>query len=172
VQLGVRSGVGPRFTPVEAALVTLRAKHPNPWDLGLRIAVLRSQSIAQSDAAGDSTFDWLAGRVEGCFWSATLAPALSATPCVSTQIGQLTVVGAPEPLPGATGRRAATLWLEAGGGVRLELQLLEALSLELQGEALVPLTRYRFAFDRPDTHVYQVPALAASALFGLVAHFP
>lgn len=172
VQLGARSGVGPRFTPVEAAVVALRANHPGPWDLSLRLAFLRGQPIAHSAAAGDSTFEWLAGRVEGCFWSAALAPSLTATPCASTHVGQLTAVGAPTPLPGARGRRAAGLWLEAGGGLRFELELVKFLSLELQGEALVPLIRYRFAFDRPDTGVYRVPPLAAYALLGLVAHFP
>lgn len=172
VQLGARSGVGPRFTPVEAAVVGFRSNPPHPWYLSLRIAFLRGQPLTHSDAAGDSTFEWLAGRVEGCFWSATLTRVLTATPCVATHVGQLTVVGAPKPLPGAAGGRASALWLEAGGGVRFELELMKALSLELQGEALVPLTRYRFAFDRPDTDVYRVPPLAAYALFGLVAHFP
>jgi hypothetical protein len=172
VQLGARSGVGPRFTPVEAAVLAMRGQDRRPWQVGVRIAFLRGQPITHSDAAGDSTFKWLAARVEGCFWSAALSRALTATPCLSTHVGQLTVVGAPEPLPGATGRRAAGLWLEAGGAVRLELQLVKALSLEMQGEALLPLTRYRFAFDRPDTDVYRVPPLAAYASFGLVAHFP
>lgn len=172
VQLGARSGVGPRFTPVEAAVLAIRGQDRQPWQVGVRIAFLRGQPISHSDPAGDSTFKWLAGRVEGCFWSAALSRDLTATPCLSTHVGQLTVVGAPEPLPGAKGRRAAGLWLEAGGSLRLELQLLEALSLEMQAEALMPLTRYRFAFDRPDTAVYRVPPLAASASFGLVAHFP
>jgi hypothetical protein len=169
VQLGARSGVGPRFTPVEAAVLAIRGQDRQ---LGVRVAFLRGQPITHSDAAGDSTFKWLAGRVEGCFWSAALSHAVTATPCLSTHVGQLTVVGAPEPLPGARGRRAAGLWLEAGGALRLELRLVEALALEVQGEALMPLTRYRFAFDRPDTAVYRVPPLAAYASFGLVAHFP
>lgn len=172
VQLGVRSGVGPRLTPVEAAVLGMRAQHRHARELSVRIAFLRGQPITHSDAAGDSAFKWLAGRVEGCFWSVALTEGLSATPCLSTHIGQLAVEGEPEPLPGATGRRAAGVWLEAGGGVRLELRLVKGLALELQGEAVVPLTRYRFAFDRPDTEVYRVPRLAAYASFGLVAHFP
>jgi hypothetical protein len=172
VQLGARSGVGPRVTPVEAAVLALRATHSRSWDLGVRIAFLRGQPIAHSDPAGDSTFRWLAGRVEGCLGSAALSRDLRVIPCVSSHVGQLTVVGTPEPLPGATGRRAAGLWLEAGGSVRLELQLVEGLFLEMRGEGLVPLTRYRFAFDRPDTNVYRVPPLAAYAGFGLVAYFP
>jgi hypothetical protein len=171
VQLGARSGVGPSFTPVEAAAIALRGKHQRSWDLGVRIGLLRSQPITHSDAVGDTTFKWLAGRVEGCLGTA-LAPGLTVTPCISGHLGQLTVVGAPAPLPGATGRRAAGLWLEAGGAVRLDLQLVEGLSLEVQGEALAPLTRYQFAFDRPDTNVYRVPALATYACFGLIAHFP
>jgi hypothetical protein len=171
VQLGARSGVGPVFTPVEAAVLSVRATKRHPWELGLRVALLRGQPITHSDAAGDSTFEWLAGRVEGCFWSARLSRAFSATPCFSSHVGQLTVVGAPEPLPGARGRRAAGLWLEAGGALRLQLQLVKALSVEIQGEALLPVTRYRFAFN-PDTDVYRVPPVAAYGSFGLVAHFP
>ena len=172
VQLGARPGVGPSFTPVEAAVIALSGKHPRSWNLGVRIGFLRGQPITHSAVAGDSTFKWLAGRVEGCFWSAALSRALSVTPCISTHVGQLTVVGTPEPLPGARGRRAAGLWLEAGGALRLELQVVNGLSLEMQGEALAPVTRYQFAFDRPDTNVYRVPALAAYGCFGLVAHFP
>jgi hypothetical protein len=172
VQLGARSGVGPRWTPVEAAVLALRGQHSHSWDVGLRIGFLRGQPISHSDPAGDSSFRWLAGRVEACLGGAALSRSLRVMPCLSTHMGQLTVVGAPQPLPGAEGRSATGLWLEAGGALRLELQLVEGLFLEMQGEALAPLTRYRFAFDRPDTNVYRVPPLAAYGGFGLVTHFP
>jgi hypothetical protein len=171
-QLGVRSGVAPRLTPVEAALLSLRRQHHASWGLGVRIGLVRGQPITYSNAAGDSTFKWLAARIDGCVWSAALSRFLVVTPCVLTHVGQLTVVGDPEPLPGAAGRRAAAAWIEAGAAVRLEMVLVKTLSLEAQGEALLPLKRYRFAFDRPDTNVYQVPPLAAHASLGLVVHFP
>jgi len=160
VQLGARSGVGPSVTPVGGGVIALR------------IAFLRAQPITYSDDAGTSSFKWLAGRVEGCLWSARFFAALSASPCLTSQVGRLTVTGEPEALPGAAGGSAAKLWLEAGGALRLELRVVKSLSIEAQGEALVPFTRYRFAFDRPDTLVYQVPPLAAGAFLGLAAHFP
>ena len=172
VQLGARSGVGPSPTAVEAGFLAVGAQHLRPWDLGLRIAFLRGQPITHSDRAGDSSFKWLAGRAEGFFWSVVPFDAVTITPCLLTHFGQITVVGAPEALPGATGRQAARLWLDVGGAVRVAMRLLEGLSLEAQGEALAPLIRYRFAFDRPDTDVYRVPRLGAGAYLGLVAHFP
>lgn len=172
VQLGARSGVGPSFTPVGGGVIALRGDHQGPWDLALRMAFLRGQPITHADDAGTSSFKWLAGRVEGCVWSARFFAALTVTPCLASNVGQLTVAGAPEALPGAAGGSAAKLWLEAGGALRLELQIVKSLSIEAQAEALVPFTRYRFAFDRPDTLVYRVPRLAAGVFFGLAAQFP
>lgn len=172
VQLGARTGVGPSLTPIEAGLLAVGVHHPHPWDLSLRIAFLRGLPTSHTDQAGSSSFKWLAGRVEGCAWTASLFDRVTVTPCLLTHFGQLTVVGAPEALPGAAGRQAARLWLEMGGTVRVGLRLLQGLSLEAQADALAPLIRYRFVFDRPDTDVYRVPRLAAAAFLGLIAHFP
>jgi hypothetical protein len=69
------------------------------------------------------------------------------------------------------GREAAKLWADAALTARLELRLWRVLALETQAELLFPLTPYRFAFDSPDTPVYQVPRVAAAAFVGLAVHF-
>lgn len=171
VQLGARSGVGPSWTAVEAGFLGLRGEHQARWGTRLRLGVLRGQPIRHSDRAGATTFEWLAGRVEGCA-SRLLFEAFTVAPCLASHIGQLTAIGDPEALPGASGDRVANLWLEAGSALRLEWHVIPALSIELHGEALLPLTRYRFAFDGPDTPVYRIPSVAAGAYLGLAAHFP
>jgi len=171
VQLGARAGVGPSWTAVEAGFLGLRGDHEARWGMRLRLGVLRAQPIRHADSAGATTFEWLAGRVEGCA-SRVLVEAVAVAPCLVGHVGQLTAIGEPEALPGATGDSVASLWLEGGGALRLEWHVVQGLSVEAHGEALLPLTRYRFAFDRPDTPVYRVPRVAAGAFLGLAAHFP
>jgi hypothetical protein len=171
VQMGARSGLGPSWTLVETGFLGLRAEQEGRWGTRLRLAVLRGQPIRHADLAGATTFKWLAGRVEGCA-SRVLFRPITVAPCLASHIGQFTAIGEPEALPGASGERVASVWVEAVLALRFEWLVLQGLSVEAHGEALMPLTRYRFAFDRPDTPVYRVPGAAAAAFLGLAAHFP
>jgi hypothetical protein len=172
VQLGARTGLGPIWTPLESGLLDVRLGGAGVVAPALRAAVVRAEPITRIDRWGSTEFSWLAARLEGCPLQLPLVAQLQLLPCIGAHLGRITAVGQPSGTPSAQGRRARELWLDAVGAVRLELSLLRVLLLEAQGEALVPFTPYRFAFDNPDTFVYQVPSLAFAASVGLGAHFP
>jgi hypothetical protein len=169
LQLGVRTGLAPTWTWVEAAAVDLRRRDGVLAPV-LRVAVLHGEPIQRLDAAGSTELSWLAGRLELCPLQLPLA-TLKALPCFATHLGRITAEGKPTSAP-ELGRRAREPWLDAAAALRLELSLFGVLQLEAQGELLAPLTPYRFAFDHPDTSVYQVPALAAAGFLGVGAYLP
>jgi hypothetical protein len=172
VQLGARSGLGPIWTPVESGLLELRRSRAGVLAPVLRVAAVRAEPITRIDRAGSTDFSWLAARVEACPLQLSLAEPLTLLPCLGVHLGQIVAVGAPRDAAGAAGRRAEQLWADAAGAIRLELSVLRVLQIEAQTEVVVPFTPYRFAFDNPDTSVYQVPDWAFAGFVGLGVHFP
>jgi len=170
LQLGVRTGLAPTWTWVEAAGLDLRRRDGVLAPV-LRVAVLHGEPIQRLDAAGSTEFSWLAGRLELCPLQLPLARTVKALPCLATHLGRITAEGKPTSAP-ELGQRAREPWIDAAAALRFELSLFGVLQLEAQGELLAPLTPYRFAFDHPDTSVYQVPVLAAAGFLGLGAYLP
>jgi hypothetical protein len=167
--LGARTGLGPIWTPVEGArLEARRDRAGDPLVLAVVASVLRDETVTRIDRNGTTSFAWLAGRLDLCPLRLELTTELGLLPCAGTHVGRLVATG--DPTVGS-GRTAAKLWVDAAFAARLELRLWRVLALETQAELLFPLTPYRFAFDSPDTPVYQVPRVAAAAFVGLGVHF-
>lgn len=169
-QLGARTGLGPIWTPVVAGLVDVRRRKSGIAPV-LRLAVLRGEPIRRVEAFGTTELSWLAARVEGCPVQVPLVGALQLAPCAGLHLGRISAQGTPSGNQG-TGQRANEPWADVALALRLELDLWRLLQLEVQGEALFPLTPYQFAFDNPNTSVYQVPSLAFAGFLGLGLHFP
>jgi hypothetical protein len=167
--LGARTGLGPVWTPVEAARVEARrrVRQGDPLVLAVVASALRDETVTRIDRSGTTSFDWLAGRLDLCPVRLELIAELGLLPCAGAHVGRLRAIGAPTPVRGARGRQASKLWVDAALATRLELRLWRVLALETQAELLFPFTPYRFAFDGPDTPVYQVPRVAAAAFVGL-----
>ena len=172
VGLGVRTGLGPTWTPVEAAVIDVRRAGSEPLVLGLRASVLRAEPITRLDRFGETDFSWLALRLDACPLEVKAFDRLTLQPCVGAHAGRITAAGQPTPAAGARGRSAQRTWYDVTVAARLELRVLRTLYLEAQGDLIAPLTAYRFAFDNPDTEVYQVPDAAVAGFLGLGAHFP
>jgi hypothetical protein len=170
-QLGVRTGLGPIWTTVGTAFVEVRRPSATPFTLTLRGSFADAQTITRSDRSGTTDFRWWAGRLEACPVLVKLFEPLSLLPCVGGHVGVLN--GAGRPVTGQ-GHRPSKLWLDAVTTLRLELRLVSWLSIQAQGELLLPVIHYRFTFDDPApvTLVYQVPAVAAASLLGIAAQFP
>ena len=85
-------------------------------------------------------------------------------------MGVLNAAGRPRT---GQGHQPSKLWVDAVTTLRLELRLVSWLSIQAQGEILLPVTRYQFTFDDPNpvTLVYQVPPVAAASLLGIAAQF-
>jgi hypothetical protein len=170
-QLGARTGLGPIWTPVEVGLLDVRRRKTGFAPV-LRLAVLRAEPIQRVDAFGTTEFSWLAARIEGCPLQLPLIEPLRVAPCVGAHLGRIRAEGRPARTAGGSGQVADEIWADAVVALRLELTLAGVLQLEAQGDVVVPFTPYLFAFDNPDTSVYQVPGVAAAGYVGLGLHFP
>ena len=171
-QLGARTGLGPIWTPVEVGVLDVRRTGRSAFEPVLRAGVAHGEPIMRVERVGSTRFSWLGARIEVCPVQLRMLGTLRLLPCAGAHVGRLVAVGQPSAGVGGQGRRANTPWLDGLGGLRLELELLRVLEVEAQGELLLPFTRYRFAFDNPETPVYQVPGLAFAGFLGLGMHFP
>jgi hypothetical protein len=172
VELGARTGLGPNWTLVELAELELRRTGQGALEPTLRAGFAHGEPATQLERVASARFSWLAARVEGCPVQLHVVGTLQLLACGGAHLGRLSAVGQPSSGARGQGRSADQVWADVLGGSRLGLVLLRVLVLEARGEVVVPLTQYRFAFDNPDTSVYQVPGVAFAGFVGLGVHFP
>jgi len=171
-ELGARTGLGPHWTLIELAELELRRTGQDSLEPRVRAGFAHGEPVTQLERVGSTRFSWLAARVEGCPVQLRVIGTLEWLACVGAHLGRLSAVGRPRSGVGGEGRSADQVWADVLGGSRLGLGLLRVLVLEARGEVVVPLTQYRFAFDNPDTSVYQVPGVAFAGFVGLGVYFP
>ena len=168
-QVGERSGLGaPTF--VGAAFLEARRVAVSPFGFTFRAGFASAQTSTHPDLNGTTEFSWWAGDLEACPLRVRVLGPLALLPCAVVDVGRLHVNGSPSS-PGSSGGAASRLWLDGLAVARLELSLARWLSLEAQGDLIVPFTRYQFQFKNADTPTYPVPALAWGAFAGLAGHF-
>ena len=171
LQLGARAGLAPEWALVEAAFLEARRTSPGPFGFSARLAFMRAPSVAHTVASGTTEFAWWAARLEGCPVRLRLLEPVALLPCAGMHIGRLTATGKPSPEFGE-GQEVTHTWVDGFAGLRLEVSLLRWLSLQAQAELLVPITRFQYVFENPETPIYQVPAVAGGALAGVELRFP
>jgi hypothetical protein len=169
--IGARSGIAPIWTPTEAAALDLRRRRTGIWAPAFRAGLWRAEPVVHVDRFGATEFEWFSGRAEVCPLEVPLIASVTWAPCLAVHAGRITATGSPRAAPGAEGRRARELWLDATASSRLSVGVWDVLALELNGELGVPFVPYRFAFD-PEAPVYDVPALGWAAQFAVGVHFP
>ena len=169
-QLGLRTGLGPTWTTLEGAFLEVR--HGGRFKWAARGSFEHTQTVTRVDRYGTTDFSWTAGSAAACPRFIELGARWALVPCLGLHVGALRAAGRPAPLGGAQGRASSELWLDGFSELRLELTLLPALAVQLQGALIVPFTRYLFGFDGPFTPVYQVPALAGAGSLAVVALIP
>jgi len=169
VQLGARAGIAPDWALVQGAFLEVRRTTAEPLAFSLRAAFLRAPTVNYSDSNGTTDFSWWAVRLEGCPLRLHWRNWLEMLPCAGTHLGRIQATG--QPWFGSSVSQSRT-WVDAFAAARLELAVARWLSIQAPAELLVPLTRSQFAFDNPDTSVYQVPALGGAAFGGIEVRFP
>jgi hypothetical protein len=168
-QVGERSGLGaPTF--VGAAFLEARRVAVSPFGFTFRAGFATAQTATHGDLNGTTEFSWWAGNLEACPLRLRVLGPLALLPCAVVDVGRLHVNGNPSS-PGSSSGKASRLWLDALAVARLELSLSRWLSLEAQGDLIVPFSRYQFEFKNTDAPTYPVPALAWGAFAGLAGHF-
>jgi hypothetical protein len=170
-QLGVRAGLAPEWALVWSAFLEAQLASAGPFAFNARLAFLRAPTISHTDSLGTTEFSWWAGRLEGCPLRVPLFAWLAWLPCAGAHVGRLTATGETLSNAGVI-YRTSQIWVDGFASSRLELKVASWLSLQAQAELVVPITRYQFAFDNPDTLIYRVPPLAGAAFAGVELRFP
>ncbi|HEY3255348.1 MAG TPA: hypothetical protein VGJ91_15420, partial [Polyangiaceae bacterium] len=141
------------------------------FGFSVRAGVESARSITYLGPGGTTKFSWWAARLEGCPLRVRLLAPLELLPCAGVHVGRLGATGQPGSDVGASQESTRT-WVDGFAGLRLELALTPWLSLQAQAELLVPITRFQFVYENPETQVYQVPPMAGGALAGVEFRFP
>jgi hypothetical protein len=164
---GLVTGPLVKLTPRAAFLVDLSLAAPA---MSFRAYATHVFSRTRLYGWGSATAELTAAGLELCPLSVISAP-LRVRACVAGELGALAVSGEPN-APDARAQSTRALWAAVLGSGRAEWVLGSHLQAELQGGALVPLTRHEYALVEPDTQVGEVPAIGAAASLGLLARFP
>ncbi len=131
---------------------------------GLGMLWLSERSAEQ----GSFGFGLTAGTLQACYWL-DVTPRVDAGSCVIAQAGAMHATAyADEPLdPGQK------LWLAAGGGERVALQLTNAVFLDVGVDLLVPVVRRDFRVVGVNPHrVFLPAAVAGVGHVGMAVNFP
>jgi hypothetical protein len=150
-----------------AGFVELSRRASSIWAPSARLTLLRGSSTPASTDIGTALFTWTAGRLEACPLRWPPRFPLVARPCALLELGELEGKGTDTVDPASESRT----WVAAGALGRIEASLADAVAVGFELGATVPLRRYRFYFG-PNTTVFEVPRVGASAGAGLAVRFP
>jgi len=152
------SGIAPRISLGAAASLGWEAR-PGAlvaW-LGLEITALRALSTPVGTAS--SSFDFVHGRPTLCLFALALSTEFRIMPCLAAELG--VVIGRGSNIAAAS--TETRFWGAAEVGARARLELGRAWFVQADASLVLPLTRYDFVFEDPNTPIYTVPSLAAAA---------
>jgi hypothetical protein len=111
---------------------------------------------------GAAHFWWAAASAAICPIAIGVGDRVVLRPCVAADAGKESVSGDQT----ADARNVSPLWLDIGAIGRLQWKIGDALRVEAEGGAILPLVRNIFFFD-PDTTVHHVPFVGYAAGIGL-----
>jgi hypothetical protein len=164
--LGLLANFGSDPTWLVRPFVELARERKAPLGYSLRLSAARAHASVVAGEGGVDLTLW-AGRAEACPLHVPLGARVRLAPCVALELGQLQARGS-----GVSPKRQIDRpWLAAGALTRFELELLDALVLEVAGEILAPVVRDRF-FVNTDATVYRTRAISLGATLGLAFRFP
>lgn len=135
------------------------------------LALLRTSPVAIDDAPrGTALFEWGAVRALMTPFRWPASGPVTLRPLLAFEVGRLTGSGQHTERPAST----TIPWYAAGFVMRLQASPVAHLGLVLDGGLVVPLRHDRFYFapESVSGTVYQIPALAGIARFGVAALFP
>jgi hypothetical protein len=92
---------------------------------------------------------------------------LTVSPCIAAELGLVTAAGSN--LPHAETHQR--FWATAEALVRFQLILSDSWFLVMDSGAALPLTRYHYVFNQPETSIYATPAVALGITLGAGIRF-
>jgi hypothetical protein len=165
-EVGALGGIGPAIAPMGGGFFDVeRRVAPFASSARLGVDVARTESDLRR---GSHVYEWVAAVARLCPVHVPVPrlPRLRVAPCGELQIGghRGTTTDVPKP------SSSVQLWVAPGVEGLLEWALSSAVSLEIHGGALFPLRRSRF-FLAPNSTIFEVPGLSATAAVGLRVRF-
>jgi hypothetical protein len=146
------------------AFVGLRRERGGIFSPSVRLGA--SYAVADIEAErGSARLQWVVGRADGCPLRLG-SDALAVEPCAGLGLGALHGEGTVEqPQSDLSG------WAELDVALRAQALLWQRLLLEVEGKAVVPLSRYRFLFRDPDQEIRRIRSVGAAVGLGAGASF-
>jgi hypothetical protein len=163
----LESAVAPTPPLGFAAGVEIGSMRRTWWSPALRLSVLVTAVADIHATDGDAQFRLIAGRLAACPFRRAVTRALRVVPCADFELGSLRASGGGTALNPTS---ASMPWAAPGASLRAQLDLSEAVGLELAAGAKLLLRRDRFIF-RPSSLVYQVPAGSFDVGAGVTVKF-
>jgi hypothetical protein len=136
------TGIAPTVMPVMGVFVERAFAGRGVLRPNVRVSLLLAQSTTET-SRGDLRLRLGTVRLEGCP-VAFGAGAVALHPCAAVDVGVAVADGG-----GPHGRSDASPWLDAATHARLAWSPLDALVIEGQAGAVVPITRHELAFANP-----------------------
>ncbi len=125
------------------------------------------EAPTQTVASASSTFRFVYLRPTLCAFDLSRHPSLSLAPCIALPLGAVTGRGT-----NITNTATETrFWGSLNALLRLNVALGRRWFFEGDAALVLPLTRYRFVFQNPDTTIYRVPSVAFDGELRLGARF-
>jgi hypothetical protein len=170
-ELGMRTGLAPSWSPIERLAFDLGRVMPSVVAPRFELALSHAEAVTRIDRVGSTRFGWMSGRLGGCPLSVRPFGPLELVPCAGVDLGIISASGETSTM-GGQGHETSSFWLSAFGGLRLQAPVMRPIFVRAEAELTLSLTPYRFAFDRPDTPVYEIPLVGGGAYAGVAVQFP
>ncbi len=141
-----------------------------PRGQSLRLSAFRWRSSNDVDQREASAMAWLM-RLDGCPVALSPSERVHLSPCLAAELGRFEAWGIQSDSLPITHQEAMT-WSSVLAMARLSIDVISLLSVELQGEMGLPVTRQKFVFDLPRRTVLQIPRFGVGAQAGVSLRFP
>jgi hypothetical protein len=159
----LEAGIAPRVTFGGTLELAWRAAPGEALSsAGVELTYLRAPKHEVGTA--ETTFQFIYARPSLCSMAFHWSRGSGIAPCLASELGAVTGSGTGLP-HAATHTR---FWATVDLGVRVIQSLGRHWFVAVDGAAVLPLTRYEYVFEDPNTPVYAVPSVAsfASVRFG------
>lgn len=165
--LGVSAGAVSAIAPVWAPSTALYSEFAAPnRNAALRLGVSYSDSGEVKRDGANTRFRLAFGSAGGCAWAVQLTNGLRIWPCAALQSGVFRAEGRQSPrLPFPNSSNS--FWLAGDVALRAQIDVNRTLVFEIEGQALVPILRHSYVYERPLTLEYRTPAVGAAAYVGI-----
>lgn len=143
------------------------------WRLPFQSIRLSARRTTASASVGDrtATFTRLGGHLSVCPWAFAPAKRVELATCAGVELGTLRTAGeTSSALPSP--RSETLLWASADASIEGRVEVLRNVVLEVGAEAVFPLVRREFIFERPDDTLFRIPAVGFGAGASLGVRFP